>query len=199
MKPRLPTVLLVAVLWIAGCGTSLNPGLPADAFQAEADAVVVMAMVTSTDGTPAPDDSTPDRKVGDKCDNCHGTGRSGDGLGQCRVCKGDGRIDEDDLRARGSGPRLLEPAHHSPASTLQTPETLPMTIVLHVSQASASGWARDWWNQDKPYFEQLGYQVSFVKENSGETWIKVCGPTTCKRVDGQPNRAQLLAVVKETK
>jgi hypothetical protein len=204
MTPKL--TFAIAILLIAGCGTSLTPGLPADAYQAEADAVVVMAFAAVPgDAAPSPDDAKPDRKVGDKCDNCNGSGRSGDGLGRCNVCKGDGRIDRDDIGARGLGPRLLDSVTTTTpivptATTSPTAETSPVTIELHVSQQTAGGWARAWWYADKPYFETLGCKVTFVKETDAtETWIQVCGATTCKRIDGQPTRDQLKAIVETTK
>lgn len=195
--------ILLIVGSISGCGVA-GGGLPADAFQAEADAVVAMTFAASSDDVaPAPDDSNPDRKVGDKCDNCNGTGRSGDRLSPCSVCKGDGRIDRDDIKARGTGPRLLE-SHEAPAPpvapTLPTAETLPVTIELHVSQQSTSDWARAWWLNEKPFFEsQLNCKVTFIKQDSAETWIQICGQSTCKRVDGQPTRDQLMAIVRSIK
>jgi hypothetical protein len=202
MKPC-TTVLIVTLLFVAGCISGcgvVTPGLPADAYQAEADAVVVMAFAASHDEATAPDDSSPDRKVGDKCDNCHGTGKSGDGHERCKVCNGDGRIDREDIRAPGISPALLEAVLNPPtaptASTTPTVETTPMTIELHVSQQSAGGWARDWWNTDRPYFESLGYTVTFVKADSPETWIQVTGKSPT-RVDGQPTREKLLAILEK--
>ena len=186
-------------LSLAGC--SGPAGLPEDAYQAQADAVVVLVKSAAhgESDAPAPDDGRPDRQVGDVCDNCNGTGRSGDGLGRCNVCNGDGRIDREDL-TRSNKPRLLteQPPKPTAASTSPTPETLPVTIEMHVSQESASGWAKDWWATERLYFEQTGVDVKFVKEGSGEAWLKVCG-NTCATIKGRPTREQLESVIEKVK
>ncbi len=43
-------------------------------------------------GSPIPGPDIPTPQPGDVCANCNGTGRSGDGLTQCRVCGGDGKM-----------------------------------------------------------------------------------------------------------
>lgn len=97
-------MLAIVAIACAGCGSD-TAGLPDDAFQAEADAVVALTFAADPvlpggddDAQPAPTPDDDRLQPGQTCPTCKGTGKSGDGRpGMCGVCSGDGRIDREDI------------------------------------------------------------------------------------------------------
>jgi hypothetical protein len=169
------SVLVIAGAWMKwGGGTS---GLPDDAFQAEADSVSVMAIAGFRNLESSPDQPSPDRKVGDKCDNCGGSGRSGDGLGRCNVCGGDGKIDKQDLRS--SVTATVAPKN------LVKPE--PTKVVIYVPEGYASGWLVDFWRTHKTTIvnKYPDLDIKVDRLSSKEPWMKVCGSVTCASILGE--------------
>lgn len=82
------TALLAFCLLLAGCQP---PGGGATDPSAAAAWAAVQVALHSSDGVdPTP---TPTPEPGKKCTACNGTGRSGDGLGPCGFCGGDGVMD----------------------------------------------------------------------------------------------------------
>lgn len=200
---RLATLILLACL---GCGSG-TASLPPDAYQADADAVALLAFYGAKDAADTPD-SKPDRNVGDECDNCHGTGRSGDGLGRCNVCGGDGRIDERDLATDsppdagvgdGGKRNSVLPDVVLPTKTIEieTPE-IPVTMVLHYSPADYHEWAKLWWEKEKPRYEKQGITVTPERESQPESWLEVCA-RTCERVSGVPTREKVREAIERVK
>jgi hypothetical protein len=202
---------------ITGCSSSpFTPGLPEDAYQAQADAIVAVAMAASMEAPGEnkpvpPDDRRPAPRVGDKCTNCNGTGRSGDGLGRCNPCGGDGKIDQEDLdrRARLLMLGLTEPAFSelggldsNPAPPpLIEPEAKPVKIELHVSPDSADGWALVWWKEDRSHFNDHPLiTVTSVVEQSGPAWLYVCGKK-CLRADfdTKPSRDDVTKLIQRVR
>jgi len=75
-------------------------------------------------------------KIGDTCPQCNGTGRSGDGISKCGLCKGSKDLDTDEKvdkanQAYPEGPD--EDAGRAPEETGQAPTTAPPVkkISLH--------------------------------------------------------------------
>lgn len=88
------TCAILLLLCCGASGCSLFSGktiatVTDSAASGHAAAGVAVSMATIAIGG---DESKPDGKpVSDKCENCYGTGRSGDGLATCKVCKGTGK------------------------------------------------------------------------------------------------------------
>lgn len=84
-------ILLVLLLLLTlGCRTAPDaPISPADTTAAEIDAAVVLALQTAGGGGPSPAPGP----VSEDCENCNGTGKTGDGriVMTCRVCNGTGK------------------------------------------------------------------------------------------------------------
>lgn len=184
---RTQAILLIGTILLVGCGdvSVQTRELPADAFQTEADVAVAMGFANFgkvTDESP----EKPDRQVGDTCDNCNGTGKSGDGLGRCRVCGGDGRIDERDLRSTTTAP-IIPPTAQSPDIKME----------LHVSKATVKGWPQKFWQQESDYFRQLGIDVSYIDDPVAEPYLSICGNGKCAKVSGPMNREQLIATIRQ--
>src|SRR5690606_35231477 len=91
---------LAAVLGCSRPGQPAGPVAPSMAARAAAVAYLAAQAAPTPDGeapAPSPDDNRPKPKPGDTCYNCSGSGKSGDGLGACKPCGGDGRIDVRDI------------------------------------------------------------------------------------------------------
>lgn len=156
-------LLLLAASAVVVSGCSETAGLPPDAYQAEADAVVAMAFaadpVLPGESQPVPDGGE-DLKPGDTCPDCRGTGRSGDGIGQCGTCGGDGEIDRDDIVAAppaiGAGLAAVE-------------RDAPAEIVLHVTKGNAGGWPQAWWKETGAALDDRDdVIVSVVRDEASE-------------------------------
>ena len=176
-------VLVVSAICVMSCcGCSHVTGPPADAYQAEADAVVALAFaadpVDPNTPDPAPDDGDDDQpKPGDTCPQCDGSGRSGDGLGRCRKCGGDGKIDERDIRAngvnvvrRGTPPKIARQKFG--------------TVTLHITDQNKAGWPMEWWRETRPKIESR-WDVHVVKDvdpKAKRAWFDVCTSERCYRV-----------------
>lgn len=185
----------VAIGLVGQAGCHSVAGLPEDAFQAEADAVAVMAMTGFRDIASTPDEPEPDRNVGDKCDNCGGSGRSGDGLGKCRVCGGDGRIDRDDLRS------MLETALLPMQKSATVADFLPADpkIEIHVPAEYRSGWLVDWWTENKKILAERypDTEVTVKRGESPEPWVKVCGTSSCASIFGPITLEELQTLIEK--
>lgn len=189
--------MIASVLLLAIAGCSAIATIPDDAFQAEADAVALMAFAGFPD-EPATEDSSPvpDRKVGDKCDNCGGSGRSGDGLGKCRVCAGDGRIDREDIRSES-----IAPAPKS-AAVAGLPAPVPddvMRIEVNIPTGYSEGWLVDWWIKQRPVLAAAipDAEIVPIKGESDEPWIKVCGSKTCASIYAKVTNEEFLSIAKK--
>lgn len=209
--------LLVLLLAAIGC-RSETAGLPADAYEAEVEAVVALTLaadpaLVAPDGnspSPSPDDW---KKPGAECRNCYGTGRSGDGLSQCKTCGGDGRIDERDITATppaigtsqvqcdcSSGTKCIcQPEHCACANCpehnapREQSASSTRTIVMHVSRATAKGWPQKWWRDTRPGLVADGWHVPDPILEVGpidEPWFIVCEGNKCRKLVGeQPYKA----------
>jgi hypothetical protein len=165
-------VLAIAACCIAGCGSE-TAGLPDDAYQAEADAVVALSFAAEPvlpggDGAnpkPSPDD---DRlKPGQTCPDCRGSGKSGDGIGRCGTCGGDGKIDPEDI--------IRESEETGAIGDAMMDLTIPgivkaptKEIVLHVTKKNVRPWVQSWWREVGPSLEDDGFLVSVVTDNEGD-------------------------------
>lgn len=171
-------LVIVAIVAIAcaGCGSE-TAGLPDDAFQAEADAVVAMTFAADPvlpggddDVQPAPSPDDDQLKPGQTCPTCKGTGKSGDGReGMCGVCGGDGKIDREDIVTGSPEPKPsgMDAVVREPAKE----------IVLHVTKKNAAGWPRTWWVEDRPKLIDQGFMVSVVRdevdEENEQPWFEI--------------------------
>lgn len=92
-KNRLALVALVAVVSVVAFMRWPEKRLDAGELRLLSKAHAVSILVMSNDllGEPqsAPDDKPEPQ--GDECENCYGTGRSGDGISVCGVCNGTGK------------------------------------------------------------------------------------------------------------
>lgn len=158
-------LLIMSLICLASCVGCGSVAIGDDAaYEGEGTAIAMLALganptAGNDDSTPSPDD-TP--KPGDKCPDCRGTGRSGDGIGRCGSCGGDGRIDESDI---------------VPAITSQPAGTL-REITLHVSTQNYDGWPQQWWVEERPKLIEQGWTVSVIrdwdsKDESEEPWFEV--------------------------
>lgn len=117
-------VLAFALLYLLGCNTPDVPdgpsepiAIPAPAFNDDQD-ILAVTLAQHTDGVtpnpgPAPGPVNPDKpKVGDKCEECRGTGQLGDStiFRPCPQCKADGILHEGD-------PGLLSSSQKKPLSS----------------------------------------------------------------------------------
>lgn len=144
----LPLLLLLAV---SGCNMRPDPNaLRADA----AGAAVAVLSVVGGQRSEAPDDT--DNPSDGECDNCYGTGRSGDGIGICQVCNGTGMTEQ---------PRTV-----SPLTKVRVVEIHAQNFSRHLFHI----------RQD---LTELGYTVKFVPCD-GATWFKLVAVTESIRVDG---------------
>ncbi len=91
--------LLGVCLLVSGCRQAQDPSTTVTAAYENAAATLAYHYVTVELSPVGP--VRPDRKPGDRCDNCT-DGRSGDGHEICPVCNGDTIIDEADLNPRYS-------------------------------------------------------------------------------------------------
>lgn len=205
--------LLVAISMaiVVGCDSPLA-GLPDDAFQAESDATNTLAWV-SFEQLPEPgeEDKRPDRKVG-KCDNCRGSGRSGDGLGRCNVCKGDGRIDREDLAKQERPVIDIESLVKSNAvQELLSPKPQPVTeivtkpkaeqvktiVTLHASPSTLKGWPIRFWKVDRKKLLDLGVEVPKPDTRKGNPFVTVCRGDRCIKIEGHPTYEQILQQIEK--
>lgn len=77
----------------AGCSSTIDNSSKLKAF-AQADSVVAMVFaLDGNDADVAPPQPKPDDVPNGDCTNCHGTGKSGDGLSICTVCRGTGKTE----------------------------------------------------------------------------------------------------------
>lgn len=166
---HLQNSVLILLLACLGCVPGSPDGLPRDeAIKAEGTAIAALAWGADPvyDGDESPDDSDGPRP-GDRCDSCNGTGRSGDGIGRCGTCGGDGRIDEDDVFA---------PA--PVGQEAKSPDQLGFReIVLHVTKDNFAGWPQDWWRNERVKLLENGWGVSVVRDppesEASQAWFEV--------------------------
>jgi hypothetical protein len=154
-----PFVLIGFLLSLAGCtgvpGISPSP----DAYPWLERATAEIALASVTNGPNIKPDSRP--VVGSKCPDCNdppgacGVGKTGDGrtCNRCETCRGDGRIDEQDLRSE-LGQSVLE---------------VPKEITLHATSEQWKSWPIKWYSQSRPAFESQGWIVRVVLEPAGST------------------------------
>lgn len=192
--------LTIATLALSSGCTAELLGPPADAYQAEADAVVVMAFAADpVDPTQpdTPDNPDDDLKPGDKCPQCDGSGRSGDGLGRCRKCGGDGRIDDRDIRDNLGDP---PPEKTDPIRPPDPPESSATkkvekfgSITLHITDQNQAGWPMEWWQRVRPTIEDRWdvYVVKDVDPDRANAWFDVCTATRCYSTSKQLNSSRL--------
>lgn len=84
---KLAFVACIAVAVLALAATCL-----ADPNVEKSKAASAVALSLPLAGAPAPDNPAPaPSPESDACENCYGTGRSGDGITQCQVCGGTGK------------------------------------------------------------------------------------------------------------
>ena len=202
-------MITIALFLMSCCGCShfTVPAADGNAYQAEADAVVAMAFaadpIDPTQPDPGPDDNDDQPKPGDKCPQCDGSGRSGDGLGRCRKCGGDGRIDERDIRSGENRAASNEPdagdlSRHSQRSDLATSHsTRPQdirdlvtpevqsdkygSITLHITDENQDGYAVEWWREIRPKIGDR-WDVHVVKDidpTAKQPWFDVCTADRC--------------------
>jgi hypothetical protein len=169
---HLKNSLILACIVFVGCVPTTPDGLSRDeAIQAEGNAVAILAWGADPvfDGDDnAPDDSDGP-KPGDRCPACDGSGRSGDGIGRCGTCGGDGRIDEDDVFAPPVGAAPEE---------VKKPEDLGFReVVLHVTEKNYEGWPQDWWREERIKLVEQGWGVSVVRDpvesGASEAWFEI--------------------------
>lgn len=131
------------------------------------------------------DDSKPEPapKPGDKCRKCNGTGSlSGDGLLRCDVCRGDGRIDRNDL------------VGHSQES----PDFVAIKrCVLYLDNGNFDdGWPKEWMETEAEKMRAAGYTVEGSRDfssNSGKpAYFTVTRGVETVRVDGPATAEQLI-------
>lgn len=78
-----------------------------------AAAILAYAQVTAGNDV-IDDDESDELKPGQTCPNCDGRGTSGDGLTKCRVCGGDGKIDDRDIQATKAPAEPIGPPKEPP-------------------------------------------------------------------------------------
>ena len=113
--------LLFVLCLFAGCGfTPANEDVKLNVF-AQADAVEAMVFAVhrsySDETAPQP---KPDNTPSNECTNCYGTGKSGDGISTCTVCKGTGVTEWDSSLLPKAVINVKQPALSAVAVTAKT-------------------------------------------------------------------------------
>lgn len=152
---------LIFLLFLSGC--ILEPGQeewnPTSLDHARSTALVALY---NTDNTSVVTPIGP--QVGDKCENCNGTGKVGDGRVStiCVVCGGNGVIDEKDLLAPGD----IESEPVVTPKPIVRPE--PVKAVLRNEIIMYTGprciWCTKWKNEVKYKLINSGWTVVEVQE-----------------------------------
>jgi hypothetical protein len=148
-------------LSIAGCNSIPGISKPEVTYPWKQRAMAEIALVSVT-STP---NVAPDAKpvVGSKCPDCNdppgdcGVGKTGDGrtCDRCQTCRGDGRIDDQDLRSDGdTGESIVD---------------VPKEITLHATAEQWKRWPTKWYGENRKPFEDRGWIVRVVLEPTGAT------------------------------
>lgn len=184
-------LMIISLICLASCVGCTSGAVGNDAaYEGEGVAVAVLALgvepIAGTDSTPSPDDSP---KPGDKCPDCRGTGKSGDGIGRCGSCGGDGRIDEKDIV-----PSITSEPADEPRAADQ-PDNGLREITLHVSTKNYEGWPQEWWVNERPKLIELGWTISVVRDwdangsEDKEPWFEVKRGEAIETLNG-PRKAE---------
>lgn len=163
-------VASLMLLSVVGCAANIDKA--ALLAEGAGDAVGILSVLPgASDVVPDDNDNTPNN--GD-CDNCYGTGRSGDGHSVCQVCKGTGKTAVQELA-----------------------ESLYEIVSARVVEIHAHKLDSDDVLNARKQLKDAGFIVKLVRNyDNSATWYKVIGNTSSVRVDGAASVDKLIEIHK---
>ena len=152
--------MVAATIVFAGCELIPKPNADDLIEYGRGSASAVLSVVAAT-RSEVPENETDELKPGQTCPNCNGRGTSGDGLTKCRVCGGDGRIDDRDIQATAVTP---------PAEPIGPPKQPPPDRFGNFGRVVAD-FARDKLAKHRDDLQKLrdGYSRAARSDNPYET------------------------------
>jgi RecJ-like exonuclease len=148
---------MMLLIVCAGCGLDVIPeDVPNNGTAAAAFA---MAAVAETSDKPEPQPSS------DKCENCDGKGKVGDGrvMVTCRVCNGTGKKPKSELQPKVTSPDLGVPPgpKPEPKPDVVVPEPIKRVIGMYTRKPCTA--CDRWMAEEANEWRYRGYEVVELK------------------------------------